>query len=83
MSVEFGKLCGIGTFLGGLLGLLICGVLSNFRADFHFYITYGVFGLMVGLLGSIVGSATLFFLKRSRRKDSETNKRKNKCESKA
>lgn len=46
---------GLGLVVGTVLSFLACFVLSNGNAAPHFYITYGVFGAIVGILGSILG----------------------------
>lgn len=49
------RLLGFGLLVGTILGWLACAVLSNGNAAPHFYITYGVFGAIVGFFGSIIG----------------------------
>lgn len=52
---------GFGLVVGTILGWLACAVLSSGNAAPRFYITYGVFGAIVGILGSIVGGLIIFF----------------------
>ena len=57
------RLVGFGLLVGTILGLLACAVLSNGRAAPHFYLTFGVLGAVVGVLGSVVGGAIIVIMR--------------------
>ncbi len=57
------QLLGFGLLVGTILGWLACAVLSNGNAASHFYITYGVFGAIVGILGGIVGGLIIVVIR--------------------
>ena len=60
------QLMGFGILVGTILGWLACYELSNGNAASHFYVTYGIFGAIVGILGSIVGGVIIVVMRRLR-----------------
>jgi hypothetical protein len=53
------QLLGIGVLVGAFLGILACGVLSGGRAAYNFYLTFGVFGAVVGIVGGAIGGVAI------------------------
>jgi hypothetical protein len=64
----FLRLVGFGVLVGGGLGMIACGVLSDGRAASRFYLAYGLFGAFLGILGSIIGGLVIGILRLATRR---------------
>jgi hypothetical protein len=67
------QLLGFGLLVGTVLGLLACYVLSNGRAALHFYLTFGIFGGVVGVFGSVVGGGIIGIMRLARASERRNN----------
>ncbi len=53
------QLLGLGLLVGTILGWLACAVLSGGGAAPQFYLVFGIFGAVVGLVGSIIAGGII------------------------
>jgi hypothetical protein len=57
------QLFGIGLFIGAILGLFACAVLSSGHASFGAYLIFGGFGAAVGVVGSLVAGVLIAIMR--------------------
>lgn len=56
---DFRRLLGIGATFGAVLGALAVVVLTNGRAASKFYLIYGSYGAIVGVIGAVLGGSII------------------------